>query len=182
MGEYKPKEYYDEIYAVSEKYKCSYTDSPYYDLWLRCLGFIPNQINILEVGCGTGQFAEMLDFNRTINYKGFDFSEQAIATCHCPDCFVGDATDGTTYKCMSYELIICMEVLEHLADDVSVIRLWPKGVEVLITVPCFDDPSHVRWFNSEEEIRSRYEIEYDCLRIDTLEKFDRWYIIKGITK
>ncbi|HKZ14503.1 MAG TPA: class I SAM-dependent methyltransferase [Solirubrobacterales bacterium] len=70
----------------------------------------------------------------------------------------------------SFDEIICFEVLEHLLDDVGVLRdlasaLRPGG-RVLITVPSHDhrplfrerlaateDGGHVRWGYSEEQLR-----------------------------
>lgn len=184
MGEYKPSEYYDQTYKDNPKYTCEYYDSPYYELWKNCITKIDFDKNILEVGCGTGQFKQMLHkYGFSKNYLGFDFSKEAIEICNDPRCYVGDARSIEFYlKQIPTEQIICMEVLEHLQDDIEVIRIWEKGTPFLITVPCFDDPAHVRWFNEESEIRHRYEIQYNCLRIDSIEKFDRWFILTGITK
>lgn len=183
MGEYKDKEYYDSIYSLSEKYKCNYKESPYLELWKECLYHIPLLRNILEVGCGTGQFYDMLTKEHRINdYIGFDFSKVAISMHTSPNAYVGDARNGSNYPSDDkYDFIICKEVLEHLADDVAVIRKWKKGTEVLITVPCFDDPSHVRWFENEEKIRERFETVYYCLKIDEVIPFQRWFIIKAVT-
>lgn len=183
MGQYQDKEYYDAIYSLSDKYKCDHKKSPYYELWKECLYHIPLLKNILEVGCGTGQFYEMLrEEHRIESYRGFDFSKVAIEMHSSPDAYVGDARDKNSYPFDDdFDFIICKEVLEHLSDDVEVIRLWKKHTQVLLTVPCFDDPAHVRWFENEEKIRDRYENYYKCLKIDEVITFKRWFIIKAIT-
>lgn len=182
MGSYRESEYYDDIYNRYVKYHSHYTASPYYSLWLECLNFIRDDAKILEVGCGTGQFLKLLQDKMHFlkGYEGFDFSPKAIELCNSGLVKIGDARNPKMYE-GDYDLIVSMEVMEHLKDDVEVIRLWPKNKLVLITVPEFDDPAHVRYFTSIDEIIKRYEVEYYCLKIMSVLKHDRWYIIHGFT-
>lgn len=184
MGSYKEKEYYDDIYSVREAYKCNYKESPYFELWNECIKYIPESAKILEVGCGVGQFYSMLiDKTKIDNYNGFDFSSVAIEMHPSPNAYVGDATKKDNYLSENqYNLIICKEVLEHLQDDIDVIRKWKKGVDVLLTVPCFNDPAHVRYFSNEAEIRNRYEKIYHCLSIEKVIVCSHWFIIIGKTR
>lgn len=183
MGVYQSSKYYDKAYRDNPKYNCPYFESPYFELWKECIRRIDFDKNILEVGCGTGQFRKMLwAYGFPGAYVGFDFSSEAIKICDASECYVGDATSLSSYPVSpKTQQIVCMEVLEHLSDDVAVIRLWDKGVDCVLTVPCFDDPAHVRWFNSADEIRERYENLYYCLKIEDIIVFDRWYIIKAKT-
>lgn len=180
MGEYKDKEYYDKIYLSSEKYKCNYNDSPYYDLWEECIKHIPDYSDILEVGCGVGQFYEMIINKKYINnYIGFDFSKIAIDMHPSKFAYVGDARNKNEYPSENhYNFIICKEVLEHLADDIDVIRKWKSNTSFLITVPCFNDPAHVRYFKNINEVRDRYTKH---LNIKDIIICDKWFIILGNT-
>jgi SAM-dependent methyltransferase len=182
MGYYREAFYYDDVYERYEKYSCHYTKSRYYELWKRCVELIPDDANILEVGCGTGQFLQMLqDTKRYLKgYAGFDFSHVAISMCKSGLVRQGDARNPNLYG-DSYDLIIALEVMEHLLDDVEVIRLWPKGKNVLLTLPVFDDPAHVRFFETAEQIIKRYEHDFYCLNIKSVEQFDRWFIVNAVT-
>src|SRR3990167_5480233 len=52
-------EYYDDYYRNSSEYTLPYGKSVYYDMWKIVLSLIPDKIPIIELGCGTGQFAQM---------------------------------------------------------------------------------------------------------------------------
>ena len=53
--------------------------------------------------------------------------------------------------------MICFEVLEHIQDDLGVLNRIPRGTKLLLSVPNFDDPYHVRYFSSEKEVYERYK-------------------------
>jgi len=116
---------------------------------------------ILEVGCGSGFLAKMiLERHNNITYRGFDFSPEAIrntgARTGRPELFsVGDALDPHSYDC-EYDTIVCTEMLEHVDADVDVVRLWRDGAWCICSVPNFDWPGHVRFFNTPDEIAARY--------------------------
>jgi hypothetical protein len=46
--------------------------------------------------------------------------------------------------------------LEHAERDLDTIRNWRCGTFWVCGVPDFDDPTHVRFFDSEQEVRDRY--------------------------
>ena len=48
----------------------------------------------------------------------------------------------------AYEIVICLETLEHLQDDLAVIEKIKPGAYVIFSVPNFDYESHVRHFIS----------------------------------
>ncbi len=115
--------------------------------------------SVLEVGCGSGLFAEMLVKETQVAYRGFDFSPVGIAHARArlpgAALFVGDALAPASYS-GDYDCIICSEVLEHIAGDLDVIALWPRGTLCVCSVPNFDYPTHVRRFRTEHEVRERY--------------------------
>src|SRR5688500_12416768 len=56
-----PADWYDRVYASgSAVYECDYRESPYLPLWLEIAGRLDPADRILEIGCGTGQLAELL--------------------------------------------------------------------------------------------------------------------------
>lgn len=99
---------------------------------------------LLEVGCGTGNLLGLLT---TCDYdlSGTDYSDEYLnkARSKHPEIkfFRGDLTDVASWQEHrdSYDSIICSEVLEHLNDDLTALKiifslLKPNGV-LIITVP-----------------------------------------------
>jgi 2-polyprenyl-3-methyl-5-hydroxy-6-metoxy-1,4-benzoquinol methylase len=116
--------------------------------------------SILEVGCGSGFLAQLILQEHLGPYHGFDFSPEAIRNAAArtgrPDRFsVGDALDAGSYA-LEYDTIVCTEMLEHVDGDHDAIRLWRDGTWCICSVPNFDWPGHVRFFNSCDEVAARY--------------------------
>lgn len=68
---------------------------------------------VLDVGCAMGFLVEALR-RRGVEAYGLDISEYAISQVHPdirPYCWVGSATEPLPQR---YDLIVCLEVLEHL--------------------------------------------------------------------
>ena len=176
MKEEKKSVYYDSLFRRSVKYNCNYKESRYYRLWQEVIKLIHPDRRILEIGCGTGQFARMLiDTGRT-RYFGFDFSSHAISLCHGINVIQYDAYEPEIYLSPGYDLVIALEVLEHI-DDLKVLGLIRKGVEIVFTVPEFDDPAHLRLFKSVEEVTSRYSPYIKDLHVT---KIGRYYLGHGV--
>lgn len=156
---------YDEMFKTGGYegvYDLPYRHSQYYGLLKKVLHELEqaNVRSVLEVGCGSGAFAEMLFDRSQIAYRGFDFSSvgvaKAIARTNRPAAFfVGDALSPASYDC-NYDAIVCTEVLEHVDRDLEIIGNWRSGALCVCSVPDFDDPTHVRYFTSVEQVRDRY--------------------------
>lgn len=158
-----PAQYYDQFHSVEAHYSASYRKSTYYPLFraiLRELTAI-RPSNVLEVGCGSGVLAQMLQERLpSARYRGFDFSRTAVAragkrTGRQDMFFVADARSPAPYE-NPYDAIICTEVLEHIEDDLGVIRNWRPGTPCICSVPNFLNQEHVRCFRRESEVRERY--------------------------
>ncbi len=165
----KSSSYYDKLYQDRLVYHRHYSDTFYFVQWVQVEMMLRpyKDHNILEIGCGPGQLAHFLQDKGYKKYKGFDFSEEAINraknTCN-QDFFVGDAFDPKIYYA-STDAIVCLEVLEHLKKDIDIIKLIKNSTFIIIGVPNFDDPGHVRWFRSEYQIRKRYFKYIDIKKI-----------------
>jgi hypothetical protein len=53
-------------------------------------------------------------------------------------------------------MVVCLEMLEHIEDDLSIIKRIPSGTWILFSVPSYDYKSHVRHFASMGEVYKRY--------------------------
>jgi SAM-dependent methyltransferase len=119
--------------------------------------------SVLDVGCGTAALAEHVQGP----YLGFDFAAATIARLRDAslDVWEGSVTDPAAYR--PAEVYACLEVLEHVADDRVVVAAWPEGQDVVLTVPSFPDPGHVRTF-TDATARARYA---DLLAITAVRPF-----------
>lgn len=154
--------YYDNMYAVSEEYDKPFFQSRYYFLWAVIMDRLRSgqYRHLLEVGCGSGQFAEFVDRDLVIKYTGLDLSATAIEHAQAKGLaeFRFETADALTTPVMEtdYDALVCTEVLEHIDEDRKLIQRFKTGVRCICTVPSFPYESHVRHFCSEKEVSERY--------------------------
>lgn len=161
--------FYDDVFAKSDVFAVHYSKSPYLTVWDTLARRISSPARVLEVGCGSGQLAQMLDERRLLaGYVGFDISQVAVdaAQRRCPhlrfevaDAFATELFSG------DYDLVICTEVLEHVNEDRALLRRIRPGVHVLASVPDFFSASHVRWFPTKRHVVRRYKPELQRLEV-----------------
>lgn len=181
MEKEKDYNYYNRFFTENKSFHTDYKNSFYYVHWTQVIVFLKKIVasNVLEVGCGTGQLAEYLVNEGFVNYKGFDFSDKAIeiAKSKVNTCFfVANALEKQSFH-HDYDTIICLEVLEHIKNDLILIENIKKGSNIIFSVPNFDAPSHVRWFTSERQIKRRY---YRTIDIQEIIRIGNIYICKGV--
>jgi 2-polyprenyl-3-methyl-5-hydroxy-6-metoxy-1,4-benzoquinol methylase len=159
----KNKDFYDEVYKKGGMYAKHYQASPYYKIWKKSIDLLKEIKNpdILEIGCGVGQFANMLFDQGFKDYKGFDYSDEAIKLAQQTnpqerEKFHVDSAYTSTIFRENYNTVIIFEVLEHLKEDMLVLNKIKSGVNVIFSVPNFDSASHVRYFKDKNEIVQRY--------------------------
>lgn len=189
QGQERTADWYDSRFATSAAFQAPYYISRYYFLWSIIADRIArsNISHVLEIGCGPGQFAELLRDQGIVSYTGLDFSPAAIeiAKARVPefDFVVDDARTSDVYSRVAYEAIVCTEVLEHIEDDFSVLAQFGIGKRCLCTVPSFPYLSHVRNFSSVEEVQLRYGPFFDDLVVssyhDSRLEHDYFYLIDG---
>jgi 2-polyprenyl-3-methyl-5-hydroxy-6-metoxy-1,4-benzoquinol methylase len=90
------------------------------------------------------------------------------------------------FEQINYDLVLILEVLEHLNNDVEILTKIKSKSKVIFSVPNFDSESHVRFFLSKEEIYYRYQ-EY--IKIETMKSYyisdntdKKIYIVYGFKK
>ncbi len=149
--------YYDEVYRYSEDYKVHYRRSPYYPIWNVFVKNMNPKMRIVDLGCGPGQFAKYLRDESFQDYIGIDFSHVAIdmAKKLVPD-YTFICADLNTCPLPDADYYVLSEVLEHLEKDIALIQKIPFGKKVVASVPCFDNPAHVRTFKNINDVTKRY--------------------------
>ena len=188
MNANKPQtiEYYDDFYDRG-RYSERYTRSIHYPWWQKLR--IPITSKILDIGCGSGQFAEYLKDKGVKAYTGVDFSNIAItkAKKRVPE------YNFHTYDCSSEDwlrfihksnpdLYVCLEVLEHIDKDRELLAsLKPKPI--IFSVPNFLCKGHVRRFKNVEAVRSRYAHLFKRMDFSKfIRKANTWFIVHGELK
>lgn len=164
--------WYDRAFRTSSDYSLPYYASRYYFLWAVIADRLRGtDARVLDVGCGGGQLASLLIEHGIASYTGFDFSPVAVSMARkaapAATFFEADALDAGAYV-GDYSVVICAEVLEHVLEDTRVVGLFPSGAQCICTVPDFPYESHVRHFDSAEEVASRYGAFFDDIDVMTL--------------
>lgn len=132
-----------------------------------CAGFRPT--SIVDVGCGTGHLLAAV-LRRTVpepKTLGIDYADSAIVRARelvpAADWQVGDAYALAPGLDGSFDLVLCTEVLEHLARPIEALeglaRLRSPAGRLVLTIPdgSLDDwEGHVNFW-SEEEFRRLLE-------------------------
>lgn len=138
--------------------------SPWLGLYQWASWLIPWGCPVVDLGCGTGRFAEQIRRReQTTNFEGIDFSSAAIAECrrYVPewsDKFrVEDLRDWQPCpERLSNTVYTCLETLEHLEDDMSLVRRIPVGHQFVFSVPNFGGEAHLRTFQNVSDAWLRY--------------------------
>lgn len=200
MGKEQPARYYDTAYAGSMSYSKPFNHSYYYPMWKKIMAGSPNlpgigpTSSVLDLGCGPGQFAQAAYHHGISRYLGIDFSKTACQMAQKALYSIIQDRE-TNYTIMHHDLftvdykalaaglpdihVTCLETLEHLTNDQALVTQLSKslpGRPITITVPSFDDVSHVRYFRDLKSISDRYS---PLLQDFKVEVFSKWFIITG---
>ena len=142
--------------------------------------FFPERsdLNILEVGCGTGGVTKFLDKYGQVT--GIDSSAEAVSYCETHgirNVFQADINelDLNSYK-GKFDLILALDVLEHIQDDVETMRrikslLKPRGL-FFVNVPAY------KFLWSEHDEALHHKRRYHSLELTTKLKDTGYEIIK----
>jgi len=186
-------DFYDKLFTSggwNKEYYKNYTESSDYNSWKVVLNWIKSVDNprIIEIGCGPGQFAQMLFDNDFFNYRGIDFSRTAIEMAQSRNsefasAFTIDNADTSSIYHDDYSVAVMLEFLEHVQDDLKIISNIAENTTIIFSVPSFPSASHVRWFDNLESVIARYENQ---IAIDATQEIkfpqsnNKIFLIKGI--
>jgi len=139
---------------------------------------ISKNSEILEIGCSGGVLLEFLRQNGFQNLSGLDISKKAIDLCkrrNLKNTFVMDALKPNLNK--TYDVIIALDVLEHLEDDSQALSEWNKLLKVngklLVFVPAFN----FLW--SSHDVVNKHYRRYSKKQLTTLLSESNFKIIRA---
>lgn len=187
----RESDWYDKIYESSEQYNIHYSQSRYYFMWTVIVDRILKSKldNIVDIGCGPGQFASLLLDKNIKNYFGIDFSTKSIdlakETCPSYHFIAADIFKTDILETNDYDCIVALEILEHIKGDKDLIRKIKKGSKFFGSVPNFAHDAHVRFFSDENAVEQRYGEFFKSLRIDPFlgdPKGTTYFLIDGVKK
>jgi SAM-dependent methyltransferase len=117
------------------------------------------KLRILEVGCGTGSNIPMLRAFGTVDAIEPDDPARAVAMARTGAPIQGGyLPDGVQLEDGAYDLIVLLDVLEHIPDDVGALAaLKPKlapGGRILLTVPAMP------WLWSAHDVAHHHHRRY----------------------
>jgi trans-aconitate methyltransferase len=154
-------------------------ESPWLSTYTEVAKMIDPHEEVVDLGCGTGRFIELL--YRREHYArvtGVDWSVTALAEAQAyvnvplvkleedgppieiprPNWELCDLDDWRPDGLRSGNTVyVCSEVLEHLEDDLGLVRRVPPGHRLILTVPNFHSESHIRIFQNVSDVWERYD-------------------------
>jgi SAM-dependent methyltransferase len=118
---------------------------------------LPARARILDAGCGSGR--NMVDFARHGEVTGVELSPASAELARGRH--VGEVVEGSVMEMPfaedSFDLAVCLDVIEHLPDDRGALRelrrVVAPGAPLLVTVPAY------QWLWSGHD-----EINHHCRR------------------
>lgn len=162
MGREQGPDYYD---THLERVLLPLETSPWLPVYQAAVSLLPlptDNPSLADLGCGTGRCARLLKERGYRDYWGVDFSSARVAEArrYVPgwrfdvgDLFAPDVQEQIQRR----DTFIVLEVLEHLREDLALLRTLPTGAVVVFSVPTYDSAAHVRRFVDVDVASSRYE-------------------------
>jgi SAM-dependent methyltransferase len=127
----------------------------------------PANARILEVGCGTGSNIELLRQFGVVEAIEPDDGARALAIARTGAPIQGGLLpDGVKLEDGVYDMIVLLDVLEHIPDDFTALQaLRPKlkaGGKLLLTVPAMP------WLWSAHDVAHHHQRRYTAKTLDTV--------------
>jgi len=159
-----------QFYDAASREATNVEDSPWFPVYEEAARYIGNgAASIVELGCGTGRFAKLLmQREHAGEYIGLDISPACIKAAQDyvqhPNFRFEVADLRAVYSfapadrpIAGHTTYVCLEVLEHLADDLELVSRIPTGHTFIFSVPTHPSQSHIRTFPNVSSVWARYQ-------------------------
>jgi SAM-dependent methyltransferase len=164
-----PAAWYDEVMVEDgSPAMLPLEDSPWLTTYEALAGMIDPHEEVVDLGCGTGRFIELLRRNgHYAKITGVDWSAAALEAAF--EYVSTGPTERNSWQRLDLldwqpdpdragnTVYVSSEVLEHMPDDLDLVRRLPPGHRFLFTVPNFWSESHVRIFANVGDLWARYD-------------------------
>jgi len=185
MGKELGHDFYDRVYksgGKNYKYFKNYNNTAWADIWETVCKILKrhNVSNILDIGCGPGQFAQCASNFDFASYTGIDFSKEAIELARkkmqsvdmVSNFFVESLYDFD-FESIGYDCVVATEFLEHIGKDREILSKIRSGTLIVASLPNKDSAGHVRHFPgkflvAKENIENRYRDIGDFLSFESV--------------
>lgn len=160
--------------------------------------------NILDVGCGWGNFLQVIK-NNHLPYLGIDLSSRAVAICREKklNCQEADLISLSKIKGQQYSVITFFQVIEHIKNPLDYLKaakkLLKKNGILLITTPnnqsplrylfgshwsVYNTPSHYFFYSNKslERLLKAAGFNNFKIKIDRFRFFSSDYVLRRIFK
>ena len=151
MGSERTADWYTRFYRQG-MYRTDQYNPVYLEAAKHCHG------RVLDMGCGIAPFRPFVP--KECQYDGFDFSEVAVEAGLRQGDLYTEPLEG-------YDTYVLLEVIEHI-DDLRVLERIPPGKRVVLSVPSYDSPGHVRTY-TEASARERFAELLDIQHVQALD-------------
>jgi len=161
MNKQEQKEYNSFHYKTNERYSIPPEQTVYFPVWNKIREILTDKETIMEIGCGSGQLANLLLRNGKKYISGIDMAEEGIKLAQKMN-----PTNKNKFKVGDVDsldwiggvdTLISTEVLEHIENDIEVVDKIAAGTRFIFSVPNFKAKGHLRTFQTLEEIKERYK-------------------------
>lgn len=115
-------------------------------------------INILNVGCGTGGTVPLLEEFGSV--ENVDMAQQALDFMRSRGYTKVKLIDGKKlpYKDHAFDLVVAFDVLEHIENDSAALKEWSRVLKpsgrIIVTVPAY------QWLWSEHDVSLHHKRRY----------------------
>jgi len=128
--------------------------------------------SVIEVGCGTGEFARLLRDLGIPEYLGLDTNAARLAKAraNCPEYQfeVADVFLTNHLRGENYDVAVMTGFLEFVRWDLVALELVRPHRRVLGTVTAGDEPGRVRQFTSASQVLDHYSPVLRDLRVEPI--------------
>jgi hypothetical protein len=144
---------------------------------------MPEEAKILDLAAGSTYIAEeLINLASVKEYLWNDFNENIsknITDKISNKNFIINLEDANSENInfSKYNIFICVS-LEHIEQDIEILKKLNKGTLVAICSPNYNAKSHVRYFENEDLFRERYKEIIDEKIFSTISKTKKIKILK----
>ncbi len=165
------------------------SEHKYKELFESVVKMLPaeKEATILDLGCGVGGLVPFLKEAGYKNYLGIDFSSELVMTASSRFSDYKFITENISSKfakkaMTKYSVVICLEVLEHITDDLEIVKCLPADKIFIFSVPTVMSSGHVRCFANPDEVVSRYKEFLNFVEKKTIMKLGKPHHLMFLNK